>query len=716
MRIDGSGTTPSPSDPGQSPLLLWAERLALAALVLYFLLHPLPRAWKSLITDFPNYYLAATLAHQGFDTSRMYEWEWIEREKDHRDIPVRVIGLVPLTPFSTLFVWPLTGLDSLTAKRVWILAMLALLFPLSWMLRRMTHLSYQRIALLFALSVPFHRNIEYGQFYVVLLLMIVAACWSYLRGWHTLSGALIAVAAASKIFPVLLFVFFIRRRAWRALAAGALTGAATIALTVSVYGLNVHRTYFREILPAAMRGEAMPPYVTSASISGILHFLFLSEPAWNPRPWHNSVAAFSILFPIVSMILLAPAILFIRRNDNSPHRILLEWSALLTAALTVSTFPASYNFVLMAFPACVLSALLLEKKQYAWLATLLIVYVGIGIGWPFPTPAQIGGLAIFIYTPRLPLLVALLAAIYAMLRAKGAAAARSGDWTSFAWAAVMIVIVAAGIHSAWVRENGVRKEFAYRLPIDQKDFLNSHPQLEANELRRISFRFDGYHLVTTNAIGYAEDPQAGSSADDLTYAGGRGRLLVERAMTPESVVVDPANPTQPVVRNAQSPMLSADGDTLAYLRGDHGRMRLMTHEFSDRAGQKDRPLTSPALNVYEASFLSNSKYAFAASDGSRPPQVFLTDATHNNAPIGLGISRYPALSPDGVWLAFSHMEGGVWNLWIRNQRTGALQRIGDVPCNEIQPSWLKDSKTVLYSTDCGRNLWFTAIAERQVIP
>jgi len=145
-------------------------------------------------------------------------------------------------------------------------------------------------------------------------------------------------------------------------------------------------------------------------------------------------------------------------------------------------------------------------------------------------------------------------------------------------------------------------------------------------------------------------------------------------------------------------------------------MRLMTHEFSDRAGQKDRPLTSPALNVYEASFLSNSKYAFAASDGSRPPQVFLTDATHNNAPIGLGISRYPALSPDGVWLAFSHMEGGVWNLWIRNQRTGALQRIGDVPCNEIQPSWLKDSKTVLYSTDCGRNLWFTAIAERQVIP
>jgi hypothetical protein len=675
----------------------------------------MPRAWKSLITDFPNYYLAATLAHQGFDTSRMYEWEWIEREKDHRDIPVRVIGLVPLTPFSTLFAWPLTGLKPLAAKRVWILATIALLIPLGWMLRQMTHLSYRRIALLFALSVPFYRNIEYGQFYVLLLFMIVAACWSYLRGWHSLSGALIAIAAASKIFPLLFFVFFLQRRAWRALAAGAITGAATIALTTGVYGWNAHRAYLREILPAALHGEGMPPYVTSASLSGILHILFLSEPAWNPRPWHSSVAAFSILFPVVSMLLLAPAILLIRREDNSPRRILLEWSALLTAALVVSTFPASYNFVLMAFPACVLWALLLEKKQYAWLAALLIAYIGIGIGWPFSIPAQIKGLAIFIYTPRLPILIVLLAAIYAMLRTKGGAGARSGDWTRFAWAAVMIVSVAANIRSAWVRENGVRKEFAYRLPIAQQDFINAHPQSEAGELRYVSFSLDGYHLVTAKATGYTVDPAAGSPEDDLSYSSGRGPILVERALTPESVVVTPANPTQPVLRNAQDPMLSADGKSLAFLRGDRGRMQLMIHLLSAPSAQPDRTLTPPELNVYEASFLSDSAYAFAASDGSQP-QIYLTDAAHINAPIGLGVSRYPALSPDGAWLAFSRNEGGVWNLWIRDQRTGAVRRIGNVPCNEIQPSWLADSKTILYSTDCGRNLWFTAIAQRKVIP
>jgi hypothetical protein len=104
--------------------------------VLFLCLHSLPRAWRSLNTDFPNYYLAAQLAHQGDDTSRMYEWPWIEREKDHRGIDLRIIGLLPLTPFSTLAVWPLIGVTPLTAKHLWILLNLAALVPIGWMLRR----------------------------------------------------------------------------------------------------------------------------------------------------------------------------------------------------------------------------------------------------------------------------------------------------------------------------------------------------------------------------------------------------------------------------------------------------------------------------------------------------------------------------------------------------------------------------------------------------
>jgi Glycosyltransferase family 87 len=212
---------------GDHPVVSWLERGVLLLALLYLGVHTMPRAWGKLNTDFPNYYLSARIAHEGSDTARLYEWVWLQREKDHRALDARLIGLVPITPFSTLVMWPLTGLAPLTAKHVWLLVNLALLVPLCWLLRSMTELPYRRIALVFALSFPLHRNLLYGQFYLLLLLLIVAGCWAYLREYYVMAGVLVALAAAAKIFPVLFFIFFLQRRAWRALVAGAVTGMAS---------------------------------------------------------------------------------------------------------------------------------------------------------------------------------------------------------------------------------------------------------------------------------------------------------------------------------------------------------------------------------------------------------------------------------------------------------------------------------------------------------
>jgi Tol biopolymer transport system component len=163
-------------------------------------------------------------------------------------------------------------------------------------------------------------------------------------------------------------------------------------------------------------------------------------------------------------------------------------------------------------------------------------------------------------------------------------------------------------------------------------------------------------------------------------------------------------------------MLSSDGQSLAFVRDDHGRGRLMARKAFQSNAATQVELTPPSLNVYEASFHSEREYAFSAADGWHAPQIYLTDATHSNTPLALGESRYPALSPDGRWMAYSRLDHGAWNLWVRDQRTGATRRIGDVPCNELQPAWGDDSKALLYDTDCGRSLWFTAIARRRVFP
>src|ERR1700761_6539940 len=678
----------------------------------------MPRAWNKLNTDFPNYYMSARLAHEGYDTARMNEWVWLQREKDHRAVDIRVIGLLPITPFSTLVMWPLTGLSPLAAKHLWILANLALLIPLGWLLRSITGLSYRRIALVFALCFPLHRNLLFGQYYVVLLLLIVGACWAYQRGLRALAGALVAIAAACKIFPVVLFVFFLRRGSWRALISGAVTGALALAVSVAVFGWNLHRTYLHQILPWSLHGEGLPPYATaSASISTVLHYLFLAEPQWHPHPWHYSPLCYALLQPTLQMLALAPAILLIRKEDRTSDRILLEWSALITASLAISTSPASYNFVLMVLPLCVVAALLLERKWYGWLSILLIVYIGICL--PIASPSRRMGPAILLYLPRLPLMLALLVGIYVLLsrdgrkQESGSARYRPNVGPNYAWAAAMAAVAVLGVRSTLQLQRAVRQEYTYRLPLQPPTFLDANASSAGGRLRYIAFTQDGYHLLSADQDERPVDP---SSVDELSFTANSSDVWVEKARSPRSQIVSVPEPGRIFVDDAREPMLSADGQSLAFIRDDHGRGRLMVRTDFHGGNASETALTPAALDVYEGSFRSKGEYAFSAVENGRPPQIYLTDATHANAPLALGESRFPALSPDGAWMAYSHLDRGVWNLWLRDQRSGATRRIADIPCNQMQPAWEDDSKTLLYGADCGRSLWFTAISRRHVIP
>jgi hypothetical protein len=701
---------------GDHRIVNWMERGVLFLCVLYLGVHTMPRAWKTLNTDFPNYYMSARLMHEGFDTSRMYEWAWLAREKDHRAVDIRLIGLVPITPFSTLAVWPLAGLAPLAAKHVWLVFNLALLAPLVWMLRSMTGLSWLRVALAFALNFPLHRNLLYGQFYILLLLLILGACWAWLRGHSAVAGGLVAVAVLCKIFPVLFFVFFAQRRDWRALFSGVLTGVAGVSASILVFGWNVHRTYLHAILPWTLHGEGLPPYATaSASISSVLHYSFLAEPQWNPHPWHNSLLGYAILQPGLQMLALAPAVLLIRRNDTSRGRILLEWSALLTAALAVSTSPASYNFVLMAFPVCVLAARLLERRKYRWLAVLLIVYLG--IGFPMPSPARPMGPAILLYVPRLPLMFALLFEIYFLLwcddQASDSALDSPWEWTQTAWAVALAAVAVAGIYETFHRERAMREEYAYRLPLSAPAFFDASPQPLKSGIGYVAFSQSGYHLVTTDEPG----PQIDASpVDELSFTSGFGHVWVERAGAPQSEIADVERSGTAILRDGREPTLSVDGESLAFVRDTRAVGRLMVRRDFRSGTASEGALTPVSLNVYEASFLSEKEYAFSAVDNGRPPGIYLTDGTHANAPLALGEARYPALSPDGRWLAYSRFDRGAWNLWIRDETSGAVRRVADVPCNQMQAAWENDSRTLLYGVDCGRSLWYTAVARRQVIP
>lgn len=216
-----------------------AELLVLLIALAYLGGRSLPRAWRSLNTDFPNYYITARLLREGFSTNRIYEWIWIQRQKDHLGIKQTdqpVVGFVPHTPFSALVVWPLTFWEPLTAKHIWIMANMTLLALVAVLLQSLTAIGWRRIALLMVLNYPLHRNLEYGQYYILLLLVVTLALWCYVREKRVLAGALMGIGFGLKIFPVLFVVYFARKRDPRAVLGLVAGGIAAVATSVWAFG------------------------------------------------------------------------------------------------------------------------------------------------------------------------------------------------------------------------------------------------------------------------------------------------------------------------------------------------------------------------------------------------------------------------------------------------------------------------------------------------
>lgn len=671
-------------------------------------IYTLPRAWESLNTDFPNYYLAAQLQREGFDTARAYEWRWLERQKDHRGIDRRLIGLVPITPFSTLAVRPLTGLAPLTAKRIWVLLQVLLLLPVAMALRQVSGQPYRRIVLFTFACFPLHRNLEYAQYYILLLALMLGACWAYQRQRSALAGSLIAVAAATKVFPVLFLLYFLRKRDWRAICAALLVGAAAALVSVSFFGWSMHRTYQELVLPWTLRGEALPPYVlASSSISSLLHRLFIYEPQWNPRPWHASPAIFAVLHPLVQMLVLAPALLLVQEEQVSPRRIAMEWSALLTATLAISTVPASYNFTLLIFPMVMLYGYLRRLHGAAALLTLLLFF---GIGYPGWNTSQVDGLRAALHVPRLYFLLMFTVALYWTLRRRGRHSPSQRAHTLL-WGAGLTVACVVSIVAGVRRQHGMYADYAYRIPERSDVLMASLPAMSLHSIARIAMLPEGYRLLGLPALPTSAIAQA---TDQLSFAATSTESWIEQVGS-TSRLVSIGQPGRPSIERAQSPSLAPGGQQLAYVREVKGRGSLYVRAAADPQAN-DVAWTPAWMNVEEAAFLPDGSLIVAAAEDRRGSQLYQFQVPMMGTAMDLGDARYPAVSPDGHWLAYSVFHSGAWNLWLLDRVRGEKRRITEAACNQIEPSWEPDSRTLLYASDCGRALWFTAICRRRVIP
>jgi hypothetical protein len=188
-------------------------------------------------------------------------------------------------PAAVLVFLPWARLDYAAAYRTWVIFSLALVGLVAWgVARELGFPSWWLLPLCAFLLVsrPLEEELVQGQFNALLLALMTGA-WMLVRRKRSFgSGLLVGLAAAIKLFPGFLALYFVGRRSWRGLLGVALGLAFANAAALAVFGSEPFETYLRQVVPAsALYHESWH----NASLYGLWHKLF--DPQRFTLPLHR---------------------------------------------------------------------------------------------------------------------------------------------------------------------------------------------------------------------------------------------------------------------------------------------------------------------------------------------------------------------------------------------------------------------------------------------
>jgi hypothetical protein len=632
------------------------------------------------------------------------------------------VGYLPLTPFSALVVAPLTFLSALEAKRAWLVLNLPLLAATVWMLRRLTALPWRRICLLVFLAiVPLRTSFLFGQQHLLVLFLLTFATWSYFHERPGQAGAAVALAAALKLYPALWLFYFWRKRAWRAAGAFALTAVVLGALALPLFGVETWRSYLSEILPRALKGEANDPYLTQFNTStALLRRLFVADPDLNPHPLVLAPGLYVFLQPLIAAALFVFGLRLVTRRRLDPTREMLEWAGFATLPFILSAGAATYHFVVLILPAALAIAALGETERRRDACLLWVCFALCCFPYYKYVPSSPSGWRILLGFPRLYATAAFWGLLAAALWRLRPLAGRSTGLSILFVALTVVGVVSTRRH---LRAGAAGTP----LPSATPTLIATAPALSDDRPYFSRLYGDGYTLGRLDPALPARLPP-GVDLFHPTVAAGRADGWVEIASTVSRVArfspalaVAAPDALAVEIDDAESPVASADGRWIAFLREERGRAGLWLW---DTRAKSARPIVDPAQDVLEVAFFpvdpgilengrAQSDRIVVAARPSGRPHLFTRDATSGRLVPLPGVddrpARFPAVSPDGRWLAYAEEDGGGWQLTVLELATGVRRRLTDADCNAVTPAWQSDSRTLVYASDCGRGVGQTAL-------
>jgi len=707
------------------------------ALVLVFVVTGFIPAWRHLNSDFPNYYLIARLYRKGYPLERVYEWSWLQRQKDREGIDQPLVSFIPSTLPSALVVLPWSSLPPLQAKRWWLLVNLAFLLLTGVLLAALTNLSPTRIALLMLLAVvPLRDSFLYGQMHILVLLLLAIAAYLYFKDYVFFSGIVFAFAATMKIYPALFLIFFVFKKQWRA-AVGLVVGLLSAAMiSLCLFGRSACVFFVQEILPRALRGETIDPYnVGWNSLSALLRRLLISEPELNPSPIVHAPLLYAFLHPLVHSLIFIAFMWAMGSKTGEHDRTKLEWATYLFLLLLLSSQPGPYHFVVLILTAVLVIDYLVAHQQTVKAGAVVVLYALICGPLGRLHGVHATGWSNLTFFPRLALMALLGGVLLWMLISTSPEPLenRFNLRTSLLAALALVALVTVGVISNMQHFKGQFDNYQSRVvtvpgtalatdPIITSDglfftalvprFIPSVPdtyaihEFRAGSITSFAFAGDWFHPASgkDGNPAWAEAPTS-SGSRVVRFSPAFSEISADNIATEAD--------------DAEQPVVRPDGELLAFIRRINGRDSLWIREIS--AGQtgakrSEHQIAGSQYDVREAAFFPDNRIVFSSRREGRFRlfEVNPVSETVEEMSAPTCSARYPAISPDGEWIAFSCEHGGAWQIHAMNLRTTQQVQLTNADCNSVSSVWTLDSKDLIYATDCGRGLGLTALARMRV--
>ena len=329
---------------------------------------------NKIVSDFPNYYVASKMIADGKDALDLYDKEKFQMHVyDYGVNAAAQFALYP--PASALLMLPISGLQPLTAKRIWLLIQVCCiggLILLTTSLLNVTIFTSGNLILLSGFNLS--NDLMLGQIYIFITLLLFTGIYCVMKNKTIIAGISWGTVISLKYMPLAFIPTLIISKKWKTLLLMLMCVLIIYGITSIMMGTHVVSQFISNIFIPHLKGDVAGERSWSLqyqSFEVLLNHLFIQDAVHNPHPLQDSLHFYYLIKFVIYSLVLGATIRIITIFRNTPYFIPFSISSVTLSVLLLEPGSATYHLLFALLPLI----LIIRQQPFQTFTTFSLIVV-----------------------------------------------------------------------------------------------------------------------------------------------------------------------------------------------------------------------------------------------------------------------------------------------------------------------------------------------------